>query len=525
MILSRSLAFVGIAVVIIALFGYLQAVPGWLDPDSFYHVKMAQLIITQSGAPVLDFPWLDQTTLATAFIDQHWLYHELLAVAVRVAGPLLGSIGLTVGLGLLFFVVWWWWLGQAIRPRVSTTSAAVWVVSALAVAEPLIFRLNLAKAGALSLILVFLIWAAAARRRPLVLAALIALYIYSYGGWLMGVVIALVAIGVTAVHRGLVERQWRAGWRELLAQWPVGFGLVGGVAVGLVINPYFPRNLQFYWQQVVQIGIVNYQDSIRVGMEWFPYGFSNLFIGTVLVTIGLVVALATLFVTARRQPVVVWQALALTVFGAAITLRAQRYVEYYLPFAWTFVGLVLLPYLTAAPWRRWYRCALDLPWWQLAGTLLIMVVWLNMASVIVGRDWLKLSAWFHRHYHPITELAGASRWIAANTPPGSTVLHSDWDEFPALWYHNDHNRYIAGLDPTFLYLQSAEKYRLYEDVTMGRRADVAVAASQFGANTVVIKKNDHPAMLAAARQDPALTLTYEDDEAVVFLIKIAEANY
>jgi hypothetical protein len=64
----------------------------------------------------------------------------------------------------------------------------------------------------------------------------------------------------------------------------------------------------------------------------------------------------------------------------------------------------------------------------------------------------------------------AAEFLTKHTPSGAVVFHSDWDEFPLLWYWNQHNRYIAGLDPTFFYQQDSERYTTWVDITAGRIA-------------------------------------------------------
>ena len=59
------------------------------DPDSFYHMKMAELIAAHG--PIRDFIWLPYTTLAQFFFaDQHFLYHVSLIPFIKIFGPLAG---------------------------------------------------------------------------------------------------------------------------------------------------------------------------------------------------------------------------------------------------------------------------------------------------------------------------------------------------------------------------------------------------------------------------------------------------
>src|SRR5947208_7828168 len=46
--------------------------------------------------------------------------------------------------------------------------------------------------------------------------------------------------------------------------------LFGSFALGLVIDPYFPRNLHLFWEHArVKITAVDF--ATKVGQEWYPY--------------------------------------------------------------------------------------------------------------------------------------------------------------------------------------------------------------------------------------------------------------
>src|SRR5437867_2500437 len=87
--LRRQGARVATLVIAAALYWFIQDRPSFMDPDSFYHAKMA-LLMREHG-PVTSFPWLPFTTLADAFADHHFLYHAALVPFVSELGPLVGT--------------------------------------------------------------------------------------------------------------------------------------------------------------------------------------------------------------------------------------------------------------------------------------------------------------------------------------------------------------------------------------------------------------------------------------------------
>ena len=111
----------------------------------------------------------------------------------------------------------------------------------------------------------------------------------------------------------------------------------------------------------------------------------------------------------------------------------------------------------------------------------------------------------------------ASEWLQENTSYGSIVVHSDWDDWPMLFYHNTHNRYIIGLDPTFMYNYDTQLYDDWAALTAYGKADnvVELIGQRLHGEYVLIEK-DHAAMHGLFSTNIYFRLVYEDDEVWVF---------
>src|SRR3989338_649180 len=70
-------AWVGTILIFVAsaaVITVITATPTFKDPDSFYHLKMAELVMKRREA-VTTFPWLQFTTLGKSYADHPLLYH------------------------------------------------------------------------------------------------------------------------------------------------------------------------------------------------------------------------------------------------------------------------------------------------------------------------------------------------------------------------------------------------------------------------------------------------------------------
>ncbi len=521
------LSLLGVFIVALGMFLWLQSGIFFADPDSFYHIKIAQLI-SQQG-PVTAFPWLAFTGLPTYFTDQHFLYHVFLVPFVTLLHPVAGA---KIATALLNAVLITLFAGFLIRFRVRWWPA---YVAILLVTNPFLFRINLVKAPGLSIILLLLGLWFLFTRRPWPLAALAFLYVWTYGGFSLLGIFALVYVVVASygewrnrrfvlsVFRRFSSHRWNVGklLRHRLTQ--LLLAVLLGLVAGLLINPYFPQNLFFYWQQLVQIGIVNFQNVVNVGGEWRPYGFVELLANTVFVSIAVLLALVLSVLYRRRQTMESWTLLILAAFFFLITLKSRRYVELYVPFATLYAAFATRDALLTVPTSRLWARVRKLFQERSTVAIILTVYFVASSFTVITRDMRQLDhdlkSGFRENY-----LSGVSQWLTANSPQGSIVVHSDWDDFPSMFYHNSHNNYIVGLDPTFMYQYNKALYVRWADLTMGKRtSDATPIITQDLKSSIVVVTKDHPAFRTTMDQQQGFSVVYEDDEAAIYQLEPSRA--
>jgi hypothetical protein len=79
---------------------------------------------------------------------------------------------------------------------------------------------------------------------------------------------------------------------------------------------------------------------------------------------------------------------------------------------------------------------------------LTKVVAIAVALVLSGRTTATMVAMAPRTRLPA--LSGAAAYLRDHVPDAETVFHSDWDEFPLLFFTAPKLHYLVGLDPTFM---------------------------------------------------------------------------
>lgn len=497
------------------------------DPDSFYHARMAELMVR---TPVVrDFPWLTETVFADAYVNHHWGYHLALV-------PFVAGFGSVEGIQLATLVFASLVPAGAFLLVASWGSARVGAVTALLLLlnNPFGFRMNLAKAPAFSVLFVLAALAAIDRKKHVVLALLAALYVWSYNGWPLFFVIAGAYAVASFVDAMLVGARRASPLQVLTWFWESSKPVVAvsaGTLIALVANPYFPDNVRFSWLHIVRIGIIGFKDKIGVGGEWYPLeplalvAQSSFVVGFLLAgAVALIVALGVTRGGVLRDPAAtherrraLWLAVLMVGFFV-LAARSRRNVEYFVPFA-ALAAAALVVFarrvVAGADWQKFFAVFLGMRAWLRVPVYLILGI---LLPLVLFRDVRSLKNDFDVGIPP-TKYAGAAAWLEGNAPAGAILWHNDWDDFPYFFLHTTHVRYLVGLDPSFMYARNPDRYWQWVRETRGEGEDRIgrEIARDFGASYAFVD-HDHKDLAARFAADHEMTEVYRDADGIIYAL-------
>ncbi len=521
---NRQLACLLVFLISLIIFFWFQAAPVFPGPDAFYHAKMAEL--TAQAGPVRNFSWLPFTVLAENYADHHLLYHLLAAPWAAVLPPLAAVKIVQAIMAAAVLAVFCWLLGRLGVAR------AFYYSLALFVSQGLVFRLSLVKAQPFSLIICFLAVYAILAKRYFWLAVLAFFYVWSYGGWfLLGIFgfCYLLAGGWEAAS----EKNRLAGIKELVGVFLRGVFSAGRLKVlaaisigwlfGLIINPYFPNNLNFYWFQVVRVAWLNFLNSpeVGVGAEWYPYGLKAFFVNSWFGLVFFLPAVVLGWYYRRRlaEPLKFLFLLSLFFLGALVLSR--RNIEYFIPFGVLFGAAVFSALGSLGDFQLKLRRLAVLFWppghFRLAVKLTVILPAVALVFGILGiliSEKKALSTGLGLNY-----LKESSEFLKQVSQPGEIVFHSDWDDFPALFYYNSKNRYLVGLDPRFSYFYDPDRYQKWREATLGGRAEqlYQIVKRDFQASYLVVTK-DHRSLIKNLDDNFYFQKIHQDGQAIVYRV-------
>ncbi len=485
--------------------GFVQRHATMLDPDGYYHAKMALLIMSQGV--VRSFSWLPLTILSNAFTDQHFLYHVLLIPFVAFGSPLVGIKVSVVVLGVAAILVFFWMLKRLRVP------GAFWWTVLYATNSLALFRLNLVKAYPVSLMLFCVGFVAIAEARAWWLAFILFVFVWTYGGWPLLLGTALIAAGWGLV---LNHHEWRRALRVTCAA-------IGGAVAGFVINPYFPANIVFTERQTIAIALTPSR-AFGIGTEWSPLPWPStlneqvplvvLVVGVIALTAVYALARERVWFSDRRRRVVHATAALAALVLFVMTCLAERYAEYSVPL------IILTLALSVAAWQEsgmWSSLMASLKNARDEFPLVLRVLSVILGIVLVAYAGHTVYVLDQRQAiaQPIDWGERGARWMSQNLPPGTLIMNLNWGNFPELFFWNTTEHYAMGLDPRLLNDPGQKKFLAWQTLYEGTATDpIHVIANDFQSSYVVVNSD----MTAAKRMMDAsgARLLYTDRDMFIY---------
>ncbi len=511
------------------------------DWDGYYHIGWSQELWNsfKAGHWLPEFKWLPLTVLAPdQYADHHFLFHLLQipflwffepVTAAKVAAVFFSSVA-------IFSVFWMMY-------RYGVDYLLIWLLALLTCANPFFYRMSMAKAPPLTIIIsVIGIWLLFERKYVWLMPLMFA-FVWTYSLFPLLFIAALIWTLIIA-------------WNERRFEWRPLVYTGGGMILGNLINPYFPQNLGLFWEHFVTKIKIGTDFAVPVGGEWYPYS------GQELLThfpVALVAMLVGYILFAPKKGKLPEKATFFLVFVTILLMsqfRSKRFAEYFPPFAILFAAFswkeFLTPPVTELPddFMRDIEPFLDADKpskaQELVRTLRLAAVWalgLILAGVMfynfIGLDFstnerIQKTPWLSwlagiKQIGLLSDIRGneandkysrAMAWANQNIPEGERIFNCNWDDFPKMFFFDRKHSYVYGLDPNYLYSKNPELYRKLTDITSGKLEDAGpVIINDFGSHWVMTDARENEDMVAKLLENGWAEMAYEDDEARILRIR------
>ncbi|HVP00644.1 MAG TPA: hypothetical protein VMT15_21385 [Bryobacteraceae bacterium] len=469
------------ALIGVLFFLLLQAtpdVPGGFD--GYRHVKQAWRILAEPRAMFSD-PW--RVAYFWPKPVDAWFGYEALLAPFTAILPLIAALKLfsAIIFGGIAYVLFQLLRFLNIEHRIG------WVVVILTGSSVTLCRATTVRPFLLSVLLTLVAALLTLKDKPVKLLLVSALHAVSY---------SMFFLAGLAPAMWLLVRRDRASLKLALASG-------AGICLGLLVNPYFPQNLLFDFLQakVVKIGL---DAHVRMGGELYPVN-SWWWLPASLI-------IATLWVSAlifRRKSSAASNLFFLLSIATFLgSLRVGRTADFFVPFAMLFAATVLNPYAV--------KLRGDLKY---VGALFALICGVNVF----------LTFQYGRTSPSLDRFRGAAEFLKREAP-GELVANAQWGDYQYLFFLNSQNRYMIGIEPTFMYMNSARKYWLWQHMsddepsTCGRefcadaeRTDISRAVrDELGARYILAEHIVNPRLEALLRQHEGVQEVFRDASFSIF---------
>ncbi len=499
-------------VVSLLLFSWLQVPDKLSDPDSFYHAKLTAML--RDYGVLREFFWTQESLYKNIFIDHHLGYHLIILPIISLFSNSLLGLQIVVVLSASFTITTIAWCLK--KWRVPYWGFGVLL---LLTSSPLLFRLSLGKAPSLGVGLAVIEYYLISERKNNWLFWFAWFYTWVYSAWLMLPVMA----GAVVISNWLIDKYRDKkidsnlfGKKNIITV----ASILGGLVLGITTNPYFPINIKYLFQ-IFKMALTPYYKIVSIGGEWHPvvaidflaYAAYPLLVWLLSTLVGIVI-----WKKLSKLTIGTW---FVTVLWLIYTFRAQRQIEYLVPWFILSSGLLMRDWLILCPIKMWREKVKNfIPRFVYQSFVkysialyLIILIPLGLGRGIINAK-TNLNYGINHNYFKNT-----AEWLKNNTPARSVVFQSNWGSFPELWYYNDQNWYLTGLDQTFMYEYSADKYKLWQEIVDGKKSDFySEVKNIFNADYFLLEKK-FAAALGQLNRDARFKKVYQNEEAIIFQVE------
>lgn len=473
--------------------------------DPFYHSRFANLIAHGNWQLFTNNPYLQFVTPAFQKTDIYF-FHHLALVPFTYWNPILGYKIYSIFLSFLVVLAFW-----LILVKNKIRAKYFWLAVLIIASPTFVFRLNLGRDFIYSIFFALMTFYVLTTGKYWQLLIVGFFYSLSYLGFILMLGIILTFLLIQIFKKEKVALQ------ALL--WTLA-----GLVLGILTHPGAINYLKLIWIILTATLFGGFHNAA----ELEPMELKNLLMDTAVVNIFIVSALIGLIIYLihsknRFHPLrstlqnKINSKLVLLFFlalGAFImTLKSQRFIEYFVPFGLLFVSFVVnlafdkfdFSKLTLKPWLF-----ISLP---LVFTFAFILSFFGLKNFSLAKDYLK-------NQTPDPNI-GISEWLKANTPPKSLVFNVDWSNFPGLFYHNQQNYYATGLDISLTRALDPQIYAVYKAIENGEIQNIGQKVKEvFKINIVIAHKGGHLNNFRdKAEKDPYLERIWEDADYIVYKVK------
>jgi len=441
--------------------------------DGYLHIKVAELI--KENGFFKEFPFITQSILNSNYADTQFFFRVLL-IPFTLLGLVLGAKISAIIFSALFFSSFYFVLS-----KLKIQLPLLWTLLLFFSSFEYMYRFLFPRPMAIFMAGLFVFIYLLIKRKYFWSSLISIILVWLYQGFVFLIMIVLIYF--------LVELLF---FKKLNLQ-SIIYPLIG-VVLGLLLNPYFPLNLEMLYLQLVQVNLI----GNLFNEEWRAWPILTFLFNSLIYLIAFIFGIFVLIKSKKLDKnSIFFFLIALIYLIFAITSR--RMIEYFAPFSILFCSYVF----SKVNFKKFKIQFILIP------IILLLVIFnsINLNKAIDERSFLH-------------NFQGCSDYMAKNVPDNSIVFINGY-AFNYLFFNNPNLRFTHGIDGTYSYLFNKEKFGLYIKLLQGKPLTRDIIKEDFKADYVFagkikVDKNLNNFLI---KNQKNYELMYEDKECAVFKVR------
>lgn len=516
---SYALLFSILALIALGVFFHLQT-PTIADPDGLYHFRHADLYRT-NGIFDSSFPWTQYSAIKVLGADLWYGFHLLLIPFTFFANSIFGVRIASLALTILLLLAFAW-----VLRRHNLAPGWFWAIFFFIGIPNVLFQYLMLRPHVVSLALGLLLVSFLIRGKwwvALLAAFGVTFFHISYFWFAPGIVLAV--LGVQSVLKLFAKKDptTKIAWRE-------GLLALLGSALGALARPHPIAGLHLAYIQVVKLIVEKGRDlPLAFGIELNPLPFGEWFTTTTVFSLLWIAALAYLLWIFATE----WEKFRVMNSEHKTLLFASAGISFAFFLMTLFVARrMLVPFgafgtlFLATAYTVLFSKKIEGVYAAFAGVVLLVGLFPyalyrhNLNATYVGA--------------PADRLQTVAEWLRDATNKGDVVFNAHWDNFAQLFFWNQNNYYVNGMDPIFLYAYDPALYWKFHYLSKDLMSEVTCAnypctadaqeetytvlTRDFNAKYMVVQPRRNPNFTRYLARDSRFEAVYGTDNEVVFKI-------
>ncbi|MDP3800165.1 MAG: hypothetical protein Q8Q90_01955 [bacterium] len=451
---------------IVALFALATFFAFYYPPtvgiDNYYHIRHAWIYQTQ-GMFNSDFPWLENSIIGKLGGDIWYGFHILLIPFTFFTDLLLGIKFATVAVTSFTLLAIYF-----VFKKFNVRWPLLWTIFFFFSVPDVHFRLMMLRPHVLTLALLLIIFYLLIEKRSgkhIFIASTLASFIHISLLWL-----PLLIAFIIFICQRIFEKRWEI---------KNNIYLLLGLIIGAILRPNALSSLKIAYVQVVQLSLEKLNNApLRFGTELRPGNSLSIFLFEILpISLIVIAGIISLIIFLKNKKVnlqnqektLIWSLVTLyIIFGILFYSFARRTADIWVLFS------VLLAAVTFSIVFK--NNELYLKFKKIFLTIFFIAI------IAFGAQTLKIVSGYISGLPPQDMFKEPATWLKENSQKEDIVFNTRWDNFSFMFFWNQHNHFINGMDPIFEYTNNKSLYLQHYFLEIDKILMVNGEAYTCGAN-------------------------------------------